>query len=145
MFQDRSANILLVEDNQGDIILVEEALDTAGIKCNLQVSTKGEDALDYLFNKTPYETAVRPDLILLDLNLPGKNGFDVLKELKEDDELKIIPVIVLTTSTADFDIKTCYRLHANCYISKPLDFNQFTEIVRIIEKFWFDVAMLPNK
>ncbi len=144
MFQERSAIILLVEDNAGDIILVEEALDSAGINCTLRVSTSGEDALNYVSNRPPYETAERPDLILLDLNLPGKNGFDVLQELKGDAKLKSIPVIVLTTSTAESDIKTSYELHANCYISKPLDFNQFTDIVGVIQKFWFDVAKLPN-
>lgn len=140
----RPIDILLVEDSPTDVLLAQEALEQARVLNTLHVVSDGVQAMDYLRRQTPFEDAVRPDLILLDLNLPRKDGREVLAEVKADPLLKRIPVVVLTTSQDEQDIFKAYGLHANCYVSKPVDFERFTEVVRAIESFWFTVASLPN-
>lgn len=135
--------ILLVEDNPGDIRLTIEAFKGSSIKSNLNYVMDGEDAIKYLNNEAPYEEAVRPDIILLDLNLPKKDGREVLTVVKKDPNLKSIPIIILTTSNAHSDIVKTYDLQANCYITKPVDFDQFTVIIKSIEDFWLNTVSLP--
>ncbi|MCP2520886.1 response regulator [Candidatus Aminicenantes bacterium AC-708-M15] len=141
----RPIEILLVEDNPGDIKLTMEALKDSKLKNNLHVVKDGLEAISFLRKKGKYSNAPRPDLILLDLNLPKKNGRDVLAEIKNDSELKRIPVVVLTTSSAEEDIIKSYEYHANCYITKPVDFEQFIKVVKKIEDFWFTIVKLPVK
>ena len=136
--------ILLVEDNPDDVTLTVEALNESKIRNNLNVARDGVEALDYLRRKGLYADAPVPDVILLDLNLPKKDGREVLAEIKTDDNLKHIPVVVLTTSRAEQDILNSYRLHANCYVTKPVDFDEFIDIVRSIETYWFTVVKLPH-
>ncbi|MEH0021739.1 MAG: response regulator [Desulfobacter sp.] len=138
------AKILLVEDNPGDAELAREALNNSKFMNELFVVDDGEKALDFLNRRGRYEDAPRPDIILLDLNLPKKDGREVLAEIKADDRLKTIPVVVLTTSKADEDIAKSYRLHANCYITKPLDLKQFFQVVRNIKEFWMSIVVLPR-
>lgn len=138
-------NILLVEDNPGDIRLTEEVLKEGKIKNILHVVMDGEEALSYLRKKDKYANVMLPDLILLDLNLPKKDGREVLAEIKADPKLMCIPVIVLTTSAAEQDIVNMYSHHANCYITKPVDFNQFIDVIKSIENFWFSIVKLPKK
>ncbi|MBU0714555.1 MAG: response regulator [Proteobacteria bacterium] len=135
--------ILLVEDNPGDVRLTIEALKEGKIKNKLHSARDGEEALDFLFQRGSFTKAPRPDLILLDLNLPKKDGREVLKEIKEDPNLKRIPVAVLTISSAEEDILKSYNLHANCYIQKPIGIDQFAKVVRSIEDFWFTIVTLP--
>ncbi len=135
--------VLLVEDSEADAVMVEETLLDSKLKMNLNVVHDGVEALRYLKREKPYGSKRTPDLIILDLNLPKKDGREVLAEIKEDDRLKQIPVVVLTTSSAEEDIVKSYKLHANCYITKPLDFDQFAKIVSSIESFWFTIAKLP--
>jgi CheY-like chemotaxis protein len=135
----------MVEDNPDDIELTVEALKDARVANHLTVVQDGEEALSYLRCRGKYAQAVRPDLILLDLNMPRKNGRDVLREIKNDPKLKRIPVVILTTSQAEDDILHTYDLHANCYITKPVDFNQFLKVVRSIEDFWLTVVKLPPR
>jgi len=137
--------ILMVEDNPDDIELTVEALKDARVANHLTVVQDGEEALSYLRCRGKYAQAVRPDLILLDLNMPRKNGRDVLRDIKNDPKLKRIPVVILTTSQAEDDILHTYDLHANCYITKPVDFNQFLKVVRCIEDFWLTVVKLPPR
>lgn len=137
--------ILMVEDNPGDVRLTQEAFKDNKIKNNMYVAEDGERALDFLYRRNGFEAAVRPDLILLDLNLPKMDGRAVLKEIKEDPNLRRIPVVVLTTSEASEDIVRTYDLHANSYITKPVDFEQFIKVVRTIEDFWFSVVKLPQE
>jgi chemotaxis family two-component system response regulator Rcp1 len=137
--------ILMVEDNPDDIELTVEALKGARVPNRLTVVQDGEEALSYLRCRGKYAQALRPDLILLDLNMPRKNGRDVLQEIKNDPKLKRIPVVILTTSQAEDDILHTYDLHANCYITKPMDFNQFLKVVRSIEDFWLTVVKLPPR
>ena len=136
--------ILLVEDNPGDIRLTQEAFKESSLDIQMDVVTDGEMALDFLFKKGRYADATKPDVVLLDLNLPKKNGIEVLKEVKADETLKRIPVIVLTTSDADHDISKAYGLHANCYILKPVDFDDFAKVIRLIESFWFNAVQLVH-
>lgn len=136
-------DILLVEDNPGDARLAIEALKESKLKNNLFHVEDGMEAMDYLFKKGKYLNAVRPDLILLDLNLPKKDGREVLKEIKQDEYLKRIPVVILTISKAEEDILRTYNLHANCYVTKPLDLDQFMKVVKSIEDFWFSIVKLP--
>ncbi len=143
--KDEIMQILLVEDNPGDIRLTQEALKEGTIKNNLNVVKDGVEALDYLKRKGKYMNQPTPDIILLDLNLPRKDGREVLAEIKSDENLKLIPVIILTTSDADQDISRSYKLHANCFITKPVDLDQFIFIIRQIETFWFTVVKLPAK
>ena len=135
--------ILLVEDNPGDVRLTREALKDGKVINMLHVVEDGVAALDFLYRRDQYNEAPRPHLILLDLNLPKKNGREVLAEIKADDTLKVIPVVILTTSQAEEDVLRAYNLHANCYITKPVDFTQFTNIVRTIEDFWLTIVTLP--
>jgi len=141
----RPIQILMVEDNPDDIELTVEALKDARVANHLTVVQDGEEALSYLRCRGKYPQAVRPDLILLDLNMPRKNGRDVLRDIKNDPKLKRIPVVILTTSQAEDDILHTYDLHANCYITKPVDFNQFLKVVRSIEDFWLTVVKLPPR
>lgn len=140
----RPIEILLVEDNAGDIRLTEEALKEGKVIVNLTVARDGVEAMEYLHRRNGHANAVRPDLMLLDLNLPKKDGRQVLEEIKSNPELKSIPVVVLTTSAADSDILTTYGLHANCYITKPVDMDRFVEIVQLLEEFWFTIVKLPS-
>ncbi len=137
-------DILLVEDNPGDVQLTKEALEETKVLTNLFVVENGVEALDFLYQRNQYTSAIRPDIIFLDLNLPLKNGREVLEIIKGDEGLKRIPVVILTSSKAEEDIVKSYNLHANCYITKPLDFNQFAGVVKAIEDFWFTVVKLPQ-
>ena len=137
--------ILLVEDNPGDVRLTQEALKEHKIVNHLYLAKDGVEAIDFLRREGEYADAVRPDLILLDLNLPKKDGREVLMEIKKDEELRRIPVVVLTTSRAEEDIIRTYDCHANCYITKPVDFEQFINVVKSIEDFWLSVVKLPHK
>jgi CheY-like chemotaxis protein len=139
----RPVEILLVEDNPGDVRLTREAFKEAKISNALHVACDGAEALDFLYRRNSHANAPRPDLILLDLNLPKKDGREVLAEVKADTELRRIPIVVLTTSKAEEDIVRSYDLHANCYITKPVDFDQFVEVVKSIEGFWLTVVKLP--
>lgn len=136
-------DVLLVEDNPGDVRLTREALQETGDAVRLSVVHDGLDALRYLRREPPHEEAHRPNLILLDLNLPKKDGREVLKEIKTDDDLKLIPVVVMTTSDAQADIRRAYALHANCYVTKPADFDAFVALVKSLERFWLSVATIP--
>ncbi len=136
--------ILLVEDNEGDVGLVEEVFEDARIRNIIHVAEDGEEAMQFLNKEKKFVNAPTPDLILLDLNLPGKDGREVLEEIKTDNKLKSIPVVVLTTSKAEEDIIKSYDLHANSYITKPVDFDQFIRVVKSIEDFWLEVVKLPN-
>ena len=140
----RPIEILLVEDSPSDTDLTMEALQEGGIPSNLNHVEDGVEAMAFLGRKNSYADAPRPDLILLDLNLPRKDGREVLSELKSDPDLRTIPVVVLTTSRDDRDIAQVYGLQANCYIAKPVDFDQFVNVVRAIEHFWLEVAILPQ-
>lgn len=135
--------ILLVEDNLGDVRLTEEALKDAKVKIILNVVNDGVEAMAYLRQKDKYKDVSKPDLVLLDLNMPRKNGLEVLSEIKADDELKQIPVVILTVSKSEEDIIKSYNNHANCFITKPVDFNQFLNVVRSIEDFWLTIVKLP--
>ena len=139
----RPVEILLVEDNPGDVRLTREALREGKVRNNLYVASDGVDALAFLRREGQYADAVRPDLILLDLNLPRKDGREVLQEIKADATLRYIPVVVLTSSQAEQDILRAYDLHANCYVSKPVDLDQFIHVVHSIEDFWFTIVKLP--
>ena len=136
--------ILLVEDNPGDVRLVEEALKEGKVRNALHVVYDGVEAITFLRQQGEYTGIPRPDLILLDLNLPRKDGREVLAEIKEDEDLKRIPVVVLTTSQSEIDILKSYNLHANCYITKPVDLEQFLGVVKSIEDFWLTVVKLPG-
>lgn len=135
--------ILLVEDNPGDVRLTEEALKESKVLNNLYVASDGVEAMEFLNREGKYSDAPHPDLILLDLNLPKKDGREILEDIKADDRLKRIPVVVLTTSKAEEDILRMYDQHANCYITKPIDFEQFIEVVQSIENFWLTIVKLP--
>jgi two-component system, chemotaxis family, response regulator Rcp1 len=135
--------ILLVEDNPGDADLAREAMENSKIRNTLSVVVDGLEALDFLYRRGKYADAPRPDLILLDLNLPKKNGREVLAEIKCDEDLKRIPVVILTASKDEEDILKSYNLHANCYITKPIDLHQFVRVVRAIEDFWLTIVKLP--
>jgi CheY-like chemotaxis protein len=141
----RPIEILLVEDNPADVRLTQENFKETKISNNLHVVNDGDEAIDFLRREGKYAHSVRPDLILLDLNLPKKNGREVLEEIKADDKLKRIPVVILTVSKADEDIINAYNLHANCYITKPVDLNQFVKVVKSIEDFWLSIVKLPQK
>lgn len=136
-------NILLVEDNPGDVLLAQVALEKSKFPVNVQVVTDGEEALDFMYKRGRFADADTPDMILLDLNLPAKSGWEVLADLKEDAELRVIPVIVLTTSQAEWDIVRCYKLHANCFVNKPFAFDSFDKMVASLEDFWFNIVRLP--
>jgi CheY-like chemotaxis protein len=133
----------MVEDNPGDVRLTREALKGGKVWNEMHVVTDGVAALDFLHRRAPYDKAPRPDLVLLDLNLPKKDGREVLSAIKDDPSLKTIPVVVLTTSQAEEDVIRAYNLACNCYVTKPVDFEQFTRIVQAIEQFWLTIVTLP--
>ncbi len=139
----RAIEILMVEDNPGDVRLTREALKGGKVLNQLHVVEDGVAALDFLYRRPPHQNAPRPDLILLDLNLPKMDGREVLSRVKSDEALKLIPVVVLTTSQAEEDVLRAYRLSANCYVTKPVDLHQFNRIVQAIEEFWLTVVSLP--
>ncbi len=141
----RPIEILMVEDNPGDVRLTVEALKEGKVRNNLNTVEDGEAAMKFLRRQGPYSKVPRPDLVLLDLNLPKKNGREVLAEIKDDPELKRIPVVILTVSEAEQDILKSYNLHANCYINKPVNLEQFIKVVRSIEDFWLSIVMLPPR
>ena len=139
----RPINILLIEDSPTDVLITREALESAKVINNLQVAEDGVEALAILRRQGRYANSARPELILLDLNLPRKDGREVLQEIKNDEQLKMIPVVVLTTSKAEEDVLKAYGQHANCYITKPVDFSEFASVIKSIERFWFAVVTLP--
>ena len=136
--------ILLVEDSPSDVVLTQEALRESRIANELSVVRDGQQALAYLRREPPYENTTRPDLVLLDLNLPNLDGRDVLRAVRADPDLAGLPIIVLTTSDADEDIRAAYASHANSYVQKPVDMDQFVNVIRAIEGFWFTVVKLPR-
>ncbi len=144
-FATRPVEILLVEDNPADVALTGEALQEGKMLNNLHVVNDGVEAMEFLHREGKYQSAPRPDLILLDLNLPRKNGREVLEEIRADPELTVIPVVIMTVSKDEKDIYETYRLHANCYIRKPVRFGEFIEIVKSIENFWFSIVLLPSQ
>jgi CheY-like chemotaxis protein len=142
--QGAPVEILLVEDNPADVRLTQEALKEGKVFNNLHWSKDGVEALEFLRRQGKHAGAPRPDIILLDLNLPKKDGREVLFEIKNDDQLKRIPVVILTTSKAEEDVLKTYNLHANCYVTKPVDLEQFIRVVKTIDQFWLTVVTLPN-
>lgn len=145
VMEGEALQVLLVEDNPGDVRLTREAFKDAKVHLELNVVGDGVEAMDYLYQRGKYGESSRPDLILLDLNLPKKDGRDVLAEVKGHPLLKTIPVVILTTSASDVDIESSYLLHANCYISKPVDMEGFLTVVKSIDDFWLSVVRLPPK
>ncbi|PKM37236.1 MAG: response regulator [Gammaproteobacteria bacterium HGW-Gammaproteobacteria-10] len=141
----RAAEFLLVEDNPGDVRLTKEALTESKVKNNLSVVGDGEQAMAFLRRQGKYAEAPRPDVILLDLNLPKKNGREVLEEIKADPSLKRIPVVIITSSEAEQDVLRTYDLHVNCYVNKPVDLEQFVKVVQSIETFWLTIVKLPSE
>ncbi|QDR79634.1 response regulator [Sporomusa termitida] len=137
--------ILLVEDNEDDIILTKEAFEENRLTNKLNIVKNGMDALRYLKRDAPYSKAVKPNIVLLDINLPEMSGIEVLQKIKSEDDLKDIPVVILTTSNLERDIVKSYKLHANCYINKPVNLNDFFEIIKVFGKFWFSIVTLPDK
>jgi CheY-like chemotaxis protein len=137
--------VLLVEDDPGDVLMTQEAFEEHKVRNNLTVVSDGAEAMAYLRREGAYAKAVRPDLILLDLNLPRRDGREVLEEVKKDDDLCRIPVVVLTTSAADEDILRSYQLHANAYVTKPVDFERFISVIRQIDEFFVSVVKLPPR
>jgi len=138
------SEVLLIEDNPGDVRLTQEAIKEGNLDMNLNICRDGEEAINYLKKEGDFKDAKTPKIILLDLNLPRKDGREVLMEIKNHDSLKKIPVIVLTTSNADQDIDQCYGLHANCFITKPVDYERFFNLMQQLEKFWLETVVLPN-
>ena len=136
--------ILLVEDNEGDILLTLEAFKEISVKNNIEVVKDGVEAIEFLKRQGLYAESVMPNLILLDINMPKLNGIEVLDFIKKDEQLKKIPVVMLTTSSSESDISACYERSANCFITKPLDFGKFLHVVQAIESFWFKIAQLPK-
>jgi CheY-like chemotaxis protein len=141
---EKLADILLIEDNEGDLELAKEAFERADLKNKIHVATDGQEALDFLYKRNNFEGVPTPHIILLDLNLPRVNGRDVLQQIKQDETLRRIPVIVLTSSQSDKDLLDCYTLQANCYIVKPVDAMKFMDIVQRVQNFWVDIVRLPR-
>lgn len=141
----RVAEFLLVEDNPGDVRLTCEALTESKVKNNLSIVGDGMEAMEFLHRQGKYADAPRPDVILLDLNLPKKNGLEVLAEIKADASLKRIPVVIITSSEAEQDVLRTYDLHVNCYVNKPVDLEQFIKVVQSIETFWLTIVKLPSE
>ena len=141
----KAIQILMVEDNPGDVRLTLEALKESKIRNTLTVLMDGAEVMPYLKKEGKYSNALRPDLILLDLNLPKKDGREILSEIKTDPALRALPVVILTTSQADAEILEAYNLHANCYITKPVDLDQFLTVIRAIENFWLTIVKLPEE
>ena len=142
--ENRPINILLIEDNPGDVRLTQEAFKEGKVSTNLDIAMDGVEAIKFLRKEDSYANVATPDLILLDLNLPKRDGREVLKEIKADEELKRIPIVILTTSNAEQDIIKSYNLHVNCYINKPVDYDKFFDIIQKIEDFWLKTAILPT-
>lgn len=140
----KSVHILLVEDNLGDILLTKEALEERKLVNKVSVVRNGKEALDFLFQEDQYKNTEAPDLILLDINIPLLSGHEVLEKMKSDDRTKEIPVIILTTSSAERDIKLSYKNHANCFITKPVDIEDFMKAIHNIEDFWIQLVKLPS-
>lgn len=140
----KPVEVLLVEDDPGDVILTQEGLRASKLHINLHVVDNGEKALAFLHRSPPYEDAPRPGLIILDLNLPRVNGMEVLREIKSNEELQTIPTVILTTSRAEEDVVRSYKLGANCYVSKPLNLDEFVKVVGSIESFWFTVVEIVS-
>lgn len=138
-------DILIVEDNPGDARLIREVLNSNKGYTSLHIVNDGVEVMDFLHNEGKFENAPRPDLIIIDLNLPRKDGREVLAEIKSDPDLQHIPVVVMTISQAEEDIHNTYKLHANCYITKPIDLNEFIRVIKSIEEFWFSTVKLPPK
>jgi CheY-like chemotaxis protein len=141
----RPIEVLLIEDDPGDVLITREAFEHHKIHNTLSVARDGQEGLDYLYQRGSYEGATRPDLILLDLNLPKYNGHQLLEKIKSDPDLCLIPVVVLTTSAAEEDILRSYRLHANAYVTKPVGFEQFMNVIRQIDEFFVQVVRLPPR
>lgn len=137
--------VLIIEDSVSDIRLTDEALKETKVPYNLQVAEDGEQGIQRLRREAPYENTRRPDMILLDWNMPGMDGREVLRTIKQDQDLKDIPVVVLTTSKAEVDVQGAYDLHANCFITKPVNIVQFFEVISAVEKFWLGTATLPGR
>ena len=140
----RSLQVLLVEDNEGDVRLIKEAFSESKIDKTFSVARDGEEALNYLYARGKYADRTKPDIILLDINLPKKNGFEILESIKNDPVLKKIPVIMLSSSRSEEHVTKSYDLNANCYLTKLVDFDEYTQAVKIIEDFWFQMAKLPG-
>jgi CheY-like chemotaxis protein len=140
----RPIEVLLVEDDEGDVLMTREALDEGKVFNRLNVVGDGVEAIAYLRREKPYAEVTRPDLVLLDLNLPKRDGLQVLEEVKADPELRRIPIVVLTTSEAEEDVLRSYDLHANAYVTKPVDFDRFVEVIRQIDDFFISVVRLPT-
>jgi len=140
----KPAHILLVEDNEGDILLTLEAFEECKLKTGISVAKNGKEALDFLFNREEFKKVKRPDLILLDINIPIYNGHEVLRQIKADSNLKKIPVIMLTTSSNHKDIDSAYENHCNSYVKKPLDIREFLSVIAKIEEFWLHLTTLSN-
>ena len=140
----KEVHILLVEDNEGDIVLTLDAFEESKIKTRISVVRNGADALDFMFKKGNFKEAERPDLVLLDINIPVYNGHDVLKKIKADDSLKTIPVIMLTTSSSQTDINKAYENYTNSYVTKPIDMGDFLKVILKIEEFWLQLSKLAN-
>ena len=140
----KPVEVLLVEDNPGDVRLTQEALKESAVNVHLSVAKDGVEAMDFLYHRAQFESAPTPEMIVLDLNLPRKSGREVLSEVKADPNLRRIPVLVMTTSRAEQDVQRAYALNANCYITKPMDLDDFLRIVRAIEEFWLRTATLPS-
>ncbi|PIR34041.1 MAG: response regulator [Alphaproteobacteria bacterium CG11_big_fil_rev_8_21_14_0_20_44_7] len=145
LFEGKQVEILLVEDNLGDVELTREAFKQCKITNNISVARDGEEALDFLYKRNGFEDAITPDIIFLDLNIPKKDGKQVLAEIKEDSALKRTPVVILTSSKAERDVVKTYNLHANSYLIKPVNLEKFAEVVEAIGNFWFTVVVLPKK
>lgn len=141
----KSIHILLVEDNEGDILLTTEALQEGKIVNTLSVVKNGKDAINFIFKRGKFQHVKSPDLVLLDVNLPFKNGHEVLQVVKEDESTKQIPIIMLSTSSSEKDINLSYKYHANCYIVKPVEVEDFLKALASIEEFWFNLVLLPRQ
>lgn len=140
-----SIDILVVEDNPGDARLIKEVLNDNKFYSSLYIVNDGVEAMEFLHNQGKFSSVPKPDIIILDLNLPKRDGREVLAEIKSDNELKHIPIVIMTISQAEEDILKTYKLHANCYITKPIDLNEFIKVVKSIEDFWFSIVKLPPK
>ena len=141
----RPIEILLVEDNEADIVLTKNALKTLKLQNNLSICRNGEEALDFLNKRGEYENAITPDLVLMDLNMPKLNGIEALEQIKNNPKLSMIPVIILSTSSAEKDVINSYQNHANSYIKKPIDFMKFLDVIQQIENYWFSIVKTPSK